>query len=177
MCQRVIGTQCFALVYHVSFNKTAYFNPRMIEFNVCDKYEEFVIDHIKEVMDHHKDRHYFMAPYLACGHLSLSVIFHNPGNQKFYGYIIDSSKKGKTSESYLITNLFEEAIGESIIWRMVNCPHKRADGNVDIMAMHDIVISCHEKIIFHCEVPLAKHQIDQFVEDTLKNFMIVCKVE
>ncbi|MFS7934841.1 hypothetical protein Hanom_Chr05g00396381 [Helianthus anomalus] len=46
-------------------DKTAYFNPRMIHFDVCIKYEKFVIEHIKDVMDHHKERHYFMASHLA----------------------------------------------------------------------------------------------------------------
>ncbi|KAJ0829032.1 hypothetical protein HanLR1_Chr00c0049g0699071 [Helianthus annuus] len=46
-------------------NKTAYFNPRIMQFDICDLYEEFVIDHIKDVMDHHHERQYFMAPHLA----------------------------------------------------------------------------------------------------------------
>ncbi|KAJ0692817.1 putative papain-like cysteine peptidase superfamily [Helianthus annuus] len=156
-------------------DKTAYFNPRMIHFDVCDKYENFVIDHIKDVMDHHKERHYFMAPHLAWGHWSLSVIFHNPSNLKFYGYIIDSKKKGKSPESYIIAKLFEKATGENIIWQMVNCPQQKGGwecGYYVMKAMYDIVISCQEKIILHSKDPLTKQQIDNFVEDTLKNFMI-----
>ncbi|KAF5776698.1 putative Ulp1 protease family catalytic domain, papain-like cysteine peptidase superfamily [Helianthus annuus] len=161
-------------------NKTAYFNPRIMEFDICDLYEEFVIDHIKEVMDHHNERQFFMAPHLAGGHWSLSVIFHNPKNHKFYGYIIDSKKKGKTPKSYIITELFEKATGESIIWQMVNCPQQKGDwecGYYVMKAMHDIVISCQEKIILHSEEPLTKQQIDRFVEDTLKNFMITMERE
>ncbi|MFS7961956.1 putative Ulp1 protease family catalytic domain, papain-like cysteine peptidase superfamily [Helianthus anomalus] len=97
-------------------------------------------------MDHHHERQYFMAPHLAGGHWSLSVIFHNPQNHKFYGYIIDSKKKGKTPKSYIITKLFEKATGESIVWQMVNGEWEC--GYYVMKAMHDIVISCQEKIIF-----------------------------
>ncbi|KAI7749883.1 hypothetical protein M8C21_019768, partial [Ambrosia artemisiifolia] len=89
------------------------------------------------------------------GHWSLIVIFHNPKNHNYYGKIIDSRKKGKTSKSY--------------------CPQQKGFwecGYYVMKVMHDIVISCREKIILHCENPLTSHQIDQFVEDTLKDFMV-----
>ncbi|KAI7740327.1 hypothetical protein M8C21_009254 [Ambrosia artemisiifolia] len=96
-------------------------------------------------------------------------------NHNYYGKIIDSRKKGKTSKCYAITKLCETTTGASIIWQMVNCPQQKGFwecGYYVMKAMHDIVISCREKIILHCENPLTTHQIDRFVEDTLKDFML-----
>ncbi|MFS7987860.1 hypothetical protein Hanom_Chr11g01027791 [Helianthus anomalus] len=63
---------------------------------------------------------------------------------------------------------------------MFNCPQQKGEwecGYYVMKAMHDIVISCQEKIILHSEEPLTKQQIDRFVEDTLKNFMITMERE
>uniref|UniRef100_A0A251T000 Ulp1 protease family, C-terminal catalytic domain-containing protein n=1 Tax=Helianthus annuus TaxID=4232 RepID=A0A251T000_HELAN len=115
-------------------DKTAYFNPRMIHFDVCDKYENFVIDHIKDVMDHHKERHYFMAPHLAWGHWSLSVIFHNPSNLKFYGYIIDSKKKERVLRVTSLLNYLKRLRERTLYGKWLIALNKRVAGNVDIMS-------------------------------------------
>ncbi|XP_022007596.1 uncharacterized protein LOC110906831 [Helianthus annuus] len=46
-------------------NNTAYFHPRYIEGELVSDDGDFVIDHIKKVTSFHKDKQWFIAPYIA----------------------------------------------------------------------------------------------------------------
>ncbi|KAM0025579.1 putative papain-like cysteine peptidase superfamily [Helianthus debilis subsp. tardiflorus] len=46
-------------------NNTAYFHPRYIEGELVSDDGDFVIDHIKKVISFHKEKQWFIAPYIA----------------------------------------------------------------------------------------------------------------
>ncbi|MFS8004323.1 putative papain-like cysteine peptidase superfamily [Helianthus anomalus] len=46
-------------------NNTAYFHPSYIEGELVSDDGDFVIDHIKKVISFHKDKQWFIAPYIA----------------------------------------------------------------------------------------------------------------
>ncbi|KAL8243412.1 hypothetical protein R6Q59_009670 [Mikania micrantha] len=132
------------------FHKTTYFNPRVVELGVCNTDPIFVIDYIKAVMEHHKDKQYFMAPYLSGSHWSLIMIHRNPKDNKFYGSIIDSINKGKSAHCYVIVDILQKAIGKSISWHMVKCYQQSETwecGYYVMKAMYDFVICCQEHLI------------------------------
>ncbi|KAM0049219.1 hypothetical protein Hdeb2414_s0008g00283381 [Helianthus debilis subsp. tardiflorus] len=49
-------------------NNAAYFHPRYIEGELVSDDGDFVIDHIKKVISFHKDKQWFIAPYIAGKH-------------------------------------------------------------------------------------------------------------
>ncbi|KAL8237839.1 hypothetical protein R6Q59_018920 [Mikania micrantha] len=172
----VNGWVDYAFAGFKGFHKTTYFNPRVVELGVCNTDPNFVINYIKAVMEHHKDKQYFMAPYLSGSHWSLIMIHRNPKDNKFYGSIIDSINKGKDAQCYPIVDIFKKAIGKSISWHMVNCYQQSETwecGYYIMKAMYDFVICCKEHLMMHNNRPLLKDEIDEFIEHTLENFMII----
>ncbi|KAL8217242.1 hypothetical protein R6Q57_024079 [Mikania cordata] len=158
------------------FHKTTYFNPRVVELGVCNTDPNFVINYIKSVMEHHKDKQYFMAPYSSGSHWSLIMIHRNLKDNKFYGSIIDSINKGNDAQCYPIVDIFKKAIRKNISWHMVNCYQQSETwecGYYIMKAMYDFVICCKEHLMMHNNRPLLQDEIDEFIEHTLENFMII----
>ncbi|KAK1419513.1 hypothetical protein QVD17_28685 [Tagetes erecta] len=156
----------------LGFGQTAYFNPRMIELSLCNNNEALAISHIKDVMKHHDDKQFFMAPYLSGCHWTLIMIRRNLKDKKCYGFIIDSIRKGHTSSSYIITSLLERAVGRKISWQMVKC-YQQVDkwecGYYVMKAMYDFVITCKEHLEFVNKFIIRKKiTLEQGFNDKLK---------
>ncbi|KAJ0936448.1 putative papain-like cysteine peptidase superfamily [Helianthus annuus] len=103
------------------FNNTSYFHPRYIEGELVSDDSDFVIDHIKKVISFHKDKQWFIAPYIAGEHWVLIILQHHPVYKTWKGYIFDS-RKGKNDNDYScyeITTLFKQAIEQNMTWAKV----------------------------------------------------------
>ncbi|KAI7734498.1 LOW QUALITY PROTEIN: hypothetical protein M8C21_002237, partial [Ambrosia artemisiifolia] len=132
-------------------NNTTYFHPRYIEGELVSDDSDFVIDHLRQVISFHKDKQWFMAPYLVRQvisylyrkHWVLILLQHHPVYKTWKGYIFESRKDVNVDYSdYEITQLFEHATKQNITWEMVNLVNKTT--------------------------MVRKGEIDEFVERTLK---------
>ncbi|KAJ0478682.1 putative papain-like cysteine peptidase superfamily [Helianthus annuus] len=157
-------------------NNTAYFHPRYIEGELVSDDGDFVIDHIKKVISFHKDKQWFIAPYIAGKHWVLIILQHHPVYKTWKGYIFDS-RKGKDDDDYScyeITTLFEQAIEENMTWAKVKCrlqPNGWECGYCVMLAMYDFVIRNREHMLANKTKMVRQGEIDEFVERTLKVFI------
>ncbi|KAJ0682895.1 putative papain-like cysteine peptidase superfamily [Helianthus annuus] len=157
-------------------NNTAYFHPRYIEGELVSDDGDFVIDHIKKVISFHKDKQWFIAPYIAGKHWVLIILQHHPVYKTWKGYIFDS-RKGKDDDDlscYEITTLFEQAIEENMTWAKVKCrlkPNGWECGYCVMLAMYDFVIRNREHMLANKTKMVRQGEIDEFVERTLKVFI------
>ncbi|MFS7950775.1 putative papain-like cysteine peptidase superfamily [Helianthus anomalus] len=136
---------------------------------------DFVIDHIKKVSSFHKDKQWFIAPYIVGKHWVLIILQHHPVYKTWKGYIFDS-RKCKDDDDYScyeITTLFEQAIEENMTWAKVKCrlqPNGWECSYCVMLAMYDFVIRNREHMLAN-KTKMVRHEIDEFVERTLKVFI------
>ncbi|KAK9053013.1 hypothetical protein SSX86_029643 [Deinandra increscens subsp. villosa] len=157
---------------------TAYFNPRYIELRMCNITKDTVIKHIQSVMKLHKDKQEFIAPYLAGSHWSL-ILITRYRNKHYFGSIIDSISKRKDAKNYMITELIEEAIGETIPWEMVKCYQENGmglSGHYVLKAMFEFVVEWHERLMMNNSAALTQDKIDTVVASVLRGIMDVVEI-
>ncbi|XP_076932092.1 uncharacterized protein LOC143597484 [Bidens hawaiensis] len=177
----VMAGQIFVLYLYDSrkregLNNTVYFHPRYIESGLFLHDEEYVIEHIKEVISFHKDKQWFMAPHRIGRHWVLILLQHNLILKTWKGHIFDSLKGTKDPSDYEITELFEKAIKQKMTWVMVDCrqqPNGWECGYCVMMAMHDFVISNKEHMLVNKKRMVRRDEINEFVERTLKVFILL----
>ncbi|KAM0065347.1 putative Ulp1 protease family catalytic domain, GAF-like domain superfamily [Helianthus debilis subsp. tardiflorus] len=108
----------FSMYFFLSPNsRCAFFDPYKITGAKCESAPEDVIKHIKEVYEYHEDKRYFLAPYHDNDHWKL-LIFEPTTSSAF---IVDSIKKGKSEESYLISELIPSGFEKNFTWTVINC--------------------------------------------------------
>ncbi|KAJ0784910.1 putative Ulp1 protease family catalytic domain, papain-like cysteine peptidase superfamily [Helianthus annuus] len=108
----------FSMYFFLSPNsRCAFFDPYKICGAKCESDPDDVIKHIKEVYEHHEDKRYFLAPYHDNDHWKL-LIFEPTTSSVF---IVDSIKKGKSEESYLISKLIPSGFERTFTWTVINC--------------------------------------------------------
>ncbi|MFS7984615.1 putative multi antimicrobial extrusion protein [Helianthus anomalus] len=108
----------FSMYFFLSPNsRCAFFDPYKICGAKCESDPDDVIKHIKEVYEHHEDKRYFLAPYHDNDHWKL-LIFEPTTSSAF---IVDSIKKGKSEESYLILKLIPSGFERTFTWTVINC--------------------------------------------------------
>ncbi|KAK1424272.1 hypothetical protein QVD17_19597 [Tagetes erecta] len=95
----------------------AYLNTSFIIGGKCIKNANIVQAYINFVYEHHKDKKYFLAPFLHNAHWSLLIF--SPSEAK--GYIADSLMGENKSSNYPLLNVIEESFGFKFKWKMVEC--------------------------------------------------------
>nr|GEZ85039.1 ulp1 protease family, C-terminal catalytic domain-containing protein [Tanacetum cinerariifolium] len=102
----------FEMVSKEEFNTCAFFNPMINQGRVCDQESNFAIKHILAIVEAHRDKEIFLAPYLQDSHWVLFLICPKTRT----GYILDSYNrdKRKTSNSFYLSNTVERIIAMTI---------------------------------------------------------------
>ncbi|KAL8201545.1 hypothetical protein R6Q57_010692 [Mikania cordata] len=76
---------------------------------MCQSEPEVVEDRIFNVYELHNDKPFLLAPHLSGGHWSLFII--SPKMKEVF--ILDSLKGEKTKNCYILSNIIEDAFGET----------------------------------------------------------------